>query len=320
MTTAKPFYKKTNKILLFIFILLFFILAILFPKSLAYGTLNGITLSINNVIPALLPFFVVTNILINSSIATKLSTYLKKPMHFLFNLPSCAALPFFIGIVGGFPIAASLVASLYAKNLLTKKQSECVLAFTNNASFAFVTSIVGTTVLRSFSLGVLLFVIQIFVSCLFGVILCKTKLSKPTDREILIITEGNISSIIISSIKSSVMSIALVCAFIAFFSGIASLLSQIQLPPFSFHSSFFIGLLEMTSGIVPYKYFALSLKNILEIYFLLSFSGACVFMQIIAMLKNTDISPKYFFLSKIITPLVGGVIIIIIFSIFKFSF
>ena len=60
---------------------------------------NGLKLWANNVIPALFPFFIATELLSYTSLCSKLSSIFSKIMKPLFKLPGCGAYAFILGMV-----------------------------------------------------------------------------------------------------------------------------------------------------------------------------------------------------------------------------
>ena len=70
-----------------IFFLLFIILLILFSNTNLSAAKNGLNLWANSVVPALLPFFIATELLSYTNIAQNMSKILDPIMQPLFNVP-----------------------------------------------------------------------------------------------------------------------------------------------------------------------------------------------------------------------------------------
>ena len=123
---------KTNKILLILLIGL--TISMVAQPSLAYqSATRGLELWWTVVTPALLPFFFISELLMEMNISRYLSYAMSPLMRPLFNLPGCAALAVALGFCSGFPSGASITASLGRKNEITRAEGERMICFTNNA-------------------------------------------------------------------------------------------------------------------------------------------------------------------------------------------
>ncbi|MBO6016043.1 MAG: hypothetical protein J6P60_05605, partial [Lachnospiraceae bacterium] len=124
-------------------------------------------------IPALLPFMILSGLLIRLdliSLFCKPFRFLLKP---LFRVSDAGIYVLVTGFICGFPMGAKNITDLYMADRLTKKEAEYLLAFTNNIGPAFFFSFVQGNVYHDTSRipGILL---QFLIPFLYGLILRHT--------------------------------------------------------------------------------------------------------------------------------------------------
>ena len=94
----------------------FTIFLITFSSSCLSAAKNGLLLWANNVIPALFPFFIATELLSYTNLCEKLSNIFYKTMKPLFNVPGSGAYAFVLGLISGYPVGAKIVNDLNSNN------------------------------------------------------------------------------------------------------------------------------------------------------------------------------------------------------------
>lgn len=129
-----------NKRIIGFFSALGLLILILDGKTALTGASAGIELCLKTVIPALFPFFVLSNAILENAhsggpLTTKVCSLCKLPTGM-----EALLLP---GFLGGYPVGAQCVHRLYESNHLTKKDAERLLAFCNNVGPSFLFGIVG---------------------------------------------------------------------------------------------------------------------------------------------------------------------------------
>ncbi|WP_227766736.1 sporulation integral membrane protein YlbJ [Zhaonella formicivorans] len=127
----------TLAIIKIVAVLFFAFSMITFPEVVFKAALRGLETWWKIVFPALLPFFVVSEILMGLGVVHFLGVLLEPVMRPLFNLPGAAAFAVAVGYTSGAPIGATLTGQLRRQKLCTKTEAERLIAFTNNASPLF---------------------------------------------------------------------------------------------------------------------------------------------------------------------------------------
>lgn len=130
-----------------------------------------------NVVPALLPFFVVSNLLLRLGLDRWLAPFLT-PLMALYHLPGTAGSALLLGALGGYPVGARTAAQLYEQGQLTRSEAEGLLTFCNNSNPVFLVSLLGSGLFGSFRLGVLLWLIHLLSALLAGLLLRGAKQQK----------------------------------------------------------------------------------------------------------------------------------------------
>lgn len=121
----------------------FTICLVIFSKENLSATKNGLLLWANSVVPALLPFFIATELLSHTSIVTSIGKLLNKYMKPIFNVPGIGAYAFIMGIISGYPVGAKIVTEFRNNGMCSKAEAERLLAFTNNSGPLFIIGTVG---------------------------------------------------------------------------------------------------------------------------------------------------------------------------------
>lgn len=147
------------------------ILFLLFPAPAAEGARTGLKLCGEVLIPSLFPL----SVLVCCAVRTGLSNWLSaKPFQWLgrlLGLSEAGLLPVILGLAGGFPLGAQLLAEQFKLGSLTEEEAVRCSALCNNAGPAFLLAVLGHQVFGSVPVGLALFFIQFlslsFTGCLF---------------------------------------------------------------------------------------------------------------------------------------------------------
>ncbi|GAV23700.1 sporulation integral membrane protein YlbJ [Carboxydothermus pertinax] len=282
------------------FLFLFFIVFILNPIAVYQGAKAGVELWLNIIIPTLLPFFIVAELLNKNNVFLQLSKIFEFILRPLFNVPGVATLPIIMGFTSGFPVGSVVVANLRDQRLITQEEGERLLAFTNNVSPLFLLSTVGIALLSNPAFGFFLLIGQYSASLLIGVVL-----GIAARREKIMIKNNfkiinsyhylPFGKVLQEAIESAFSKIFLVGGFIIFFAVLISLVEKIFLPASNFSTALLAGFLEISNGVK--KIAELNLTPLLKLIlmsFILSFGGLSVFAQILAIISKTDLTAKMY--------------------------
>lgn len=227
--------------------MLFFIICAtfaLFPELVLSGAGNGLSLCLDVVIPSLLPFMLVSSCVIKSGFSKPLGAVLSKVITPLTGISSAGCVCFVTGLVGGYGAGARAVSESYREKLISKEESERLLAFCNNAGPLFVIGTVGIGFYSSKAIGIMLFLVQILTS-----VICARIFSGNSAGKALVRMEWNkyrknkpsVGELVTKSAIESGSAIVTACVFVISFSALLEVL------PFGQYS-FFSGIMEVTRG------------------------------------------------------------------------
>jgi len=120
--------------MIFIVVLFLFLTFCILSRSglsLAYASL-GLELWFNKMIPSLLPFMILSGIMVRLKLTEKISMVLYPVVGPLFHVRKNVVYCMALGFLCGFPMGAKVTADLYGRNMLTRREAEYLLAFCNN--------------------------------------------------------------------------------------------------------------------------------------------------------------------------------------------
>ena len=124
--------------------------------SLSYASM-GLELWLQNMIPALLPFMILSGIMVRLNLTERASLILYPVVKPLFKVRKNVCYAMLVGFLCGFPMGARVVDDLYTRQMITKKEAEYLLAFCNNIGpvyfCSFVLPLLGRRLLFPYLFG-----------------------------------------------------------------------------------------------------------------------------------------------------------------------
>ena len=118
-------------------ILLLLLFLLCFPKEAIDAAREGMGLWLNTLIPTLLPFLILTGVLIRTGAADGLLKPLRPVWNHVFGISSSGAYALLLGLLCGYPMGAKLSSDLYGCGRISKREAEYLLTFTSHASPVF---------------------------------------------------------------------------------------------------------------------------------------------------------------------------------------
>lgn len=282
----------------FLFIILVYFMIKYSDLSMFYA-LTGLNLWFTKMIPALLPFMILSTIAIKLNLTEKIASYFSPLLYPLFHVQKNVIYCIFLGFLCGFPMGAKVTNDLYFSKKIKKEEACYLLSFCNN---------IGPIYFCSFVLPLLnlknpaIFLFGMYgVPFLWGIFLRYTKyrnilkgnreLMKKQTKEVNTIKITQIPVILEEAITSSLTTIASLGGYMIIF-------NCMNLP---FHIYFhrkpiwISPILEITGGLS-------FLGNRLPLYSLiiLTFGGISCIAQTYSCIKNTDLSIYPYIINKFI--------------------
>ena len=279
--------------LCFALILLAFL--ILFPRQAAQGIEAGLLCCAHQLIPALFPFLVVSDLAMTTCLARWLGILFLPYTRYLLRIKSsCAAGILPLSFFGGFSVCAGLISQLYLQQEISRRDAQVLLLCCAGSGAGFVINTVGLMMLDSRKIGVFLFIALVSANLCCG--LFASLLWKPSCEKTSLGTSAPSCPHggIVEAIQRSTHSMLIICGFVVFFSFLSACLKAVvkaEFPQFIF-SAF----LEVTNACQ----ISTGLARACPIYcccFALSILSLSVFLQIRALL-NQDIPLLPLFCSR----------------------
>lgn len=276
---------------LFFILLIFFILT--HSEISLYYAFHGFTLWYSKMIPSLLPFMIISGILVRMNLTETFSTLLHPILGKIFRCSKNITYIILLGFLCGFPMGAKVINDLLITNKINHKEAQYALCFCNN---------IGPVYFMSFAIPLLgiknpmPYIIGMYgVPLLYGIILRYTLYKKSFDAFTNISTPGSqpmkLLEAMDASISGSIQSILMLCGYMILF----NLLNIIPHFLLSDIHKYLSPLLEITGG--------LSLLNrdlILYSLCLLQFGGMSCIAQTYTIIRYTNLSIRQYILHKII--------------------
>nr|WP_274376919.1 sporulation integral membrane protein YlbJ [Desulforamulus reducens] len=301
------------------------------PKIVYEGSLSGLKAWWNIVFPSLLPFFIVSEILMKLGLVHFMGVLLEPIMRPLFNVPGTGAFVMVIGFTSGFPIGSMVTANLRKDNLCTQLEAERLISFTNNSSPLFMLTAVAVGMFGRPELGVVIAGSHYLANLVLGLLL---RFYGPNERSLIETPVSNRSiknafKVLLSGAKggpplgqllgeavaSSVSKLLNIGGFIILFaviirllshSGIIDLLASILgllLMPLGMSPEILqalaSGLFEMTIGTkMVAEANASELHRLMAVAMILGWSGFSIHAQVASMIAKTDIRMGIFVFTR----------------------
>ena len=278
-----------------------FLLLILFicivPQTAVEAAKSGLLTWFNQIVPALLPFSILSAVLLRSGYMDGLGSY-ANGLAILLTLVC--------GFVFGFPIGAKLAADFYSKNLLNREQASLLCICANNFSSMYVGGYVLPTLFPTQDVSIHTYLLLYLFPLLIAIVLFLTPAYRPKklNRKKTASRFHLDMQIIDAGIISGFESLIKICGYIVLFSLFSQLICKLW-PTDSLLGTLLLGNLEITNGIqllLHAKHLNSETKYRLALQFL-SFGGCSGLAQTASILKGAELPMRSYLLGKMILSL-----------------
>jgi len=219
------FFKKIKKYALPALLVFIALMLAAFPEKYSQTTFRGLKIWAVNVLPSLLPFFFLTALLTSTGCLFTLAGYMSPLTRFLYGADGVAAYAQIMSFLSGYPVGLKIAADLYGAGAIGSRQATKMSAFCSTSGPLFIVGSVGTAMFGDKITGYILLFSHLLSSVLCGILF--RFLSSDERAAAPIVNESAKNNVLYESVYSSVISVAVVGAFIALFYTFASILSDI---------------------------------------------------------------------------------------------
>lgn len=274
--------KNHKQLINCIFAVILMLPLILDSNTALQGAITGVELCLYTVIPSLFPFFYLSGIFLGTVNQLKVNFF--RPIGKLCKIPRGAEPIFLFGLIGGYPIGAQSLHNAYASKLLSKKESERMLCFCNQAGPAFIFGVIGSLFINR-NIPFIIWSIIILSAIITAVIIPGNKDSQCTYTV----------DFKIKPFEKAIRATVNVCGWVILFRVIITILQRWILwilPPT--YAIIITGFLELTNGCMELMNIQNTAFRFIASVGFLSFGGCCVSLQTMSLIGNLKGINYYF--------------------------
>lgn len=132
------------------------LLLLIFPQQAWTAALRGVSIWWDVLFPALLPFFIISELMLGFGIVHFFGTLLDPLMRPLFRVPGIGGFAMALGFASGYPVGARLTSQLWEQRLVTRVEGERLVAFITTSDPIFLIGAVSVGFFHDASLAVVL--------------------------------------------------------------------------------------------------------------------------------------------------------------------
>lgn len=291
-------------------VIILFFLMLCFPSAALSGASRGLLLWFRTVLPALLPFMIMANLMIRTNAVLLLSDLLGTWIGKVFHVSGCGAFAVIAGFLCGYPMGAKVTADLLKEHKISRREADYLLSFCNNISPVFIVNYVAGEMIPSAELKTpsifILFLAPLLCSRIFYIYKKRKGLfsesAKRREKDGSPYGQVAFSEDVVDiCMMDGFVSIAKVGGYMMLFSVLMEMICS-----FSFNDSEnLVGLfsfLEVTTGIAMLAdlSWASEIKWIL-ILSLTSFGGLCAAAQTYGMIRESGLRIGAYITEKLVT-------------------
>lgn len=316
---TKSFGKHCLIVGLFAICLIF----ILSPAVYSQSCLNAISVWSLKVLPCLLPFFIITKMIIG--LISPKQTKLDKLFYKIYHTPATSSTIFLLSILSGYPMGAKMIADMHEKGIYSSKDAKRMLAFCSISGPMFMIGSVGMAILGSYSAGLIILVSNL-IACLINGLIYRGKKTEQVSAPISAPAPTN--SILAESVYDALISILLVGTYMVLSFLIIDMLNNLQIlncicsifgNNLEIVKAILSGTIEITRGIIEVNncQLTMQIKTILTSG-LIGFGGFCIMFQSMSFLKKLKIKFNFVLLQKFTQGILAGLTALLLTLMFGF--
>lgn len=321
---------------------------IIFPQESFEASKGGLNIWWTIVFPSLLPFLILSELLISFGVVRFIGVMLEPFMRPLFRVPGVGGFVWAMGLASGFPAGAKFTVRLRQEEQLTRIEAERLVCFTNSSNPLFLFVAVAVGFFHNPHLGIILALSHYLGNFCVGIImrfyrwkeekshtnamakLPSIRLAFSQMHRTRIKETRPFGSLLGDAVLSSIQTLLMIGGFIILFSVVNKLLFHMNITgllanvvggilhifnfPDSLSLPFISGMFEMTLGskLTSSVEDATLFQQTAMTSFILAFNGFSIQAQVASIIAATDIRFTPFFLARIAHGLLASIITILL--------
>lgn len=292
---------------------------LLFPKKVLADSLAGLDLWFHTVLPSLLPFMILSNVLIGANVVSQLMRPFSGFFRHVLGLSPEGGYAWLLGLFCGFPMGARLTGDMYRQHRISREEAGYLLTFANQSSPMFLSTYVVLHGLGDSTMTLPVFVIfyaSAFLTSLVFRIRSRRFGLPPSKPKKEVPEQTSYGNLLDTSIMNGFEIITRLGGYIILFSILAGIVLQLPAP---LHTAapFLSGLTEITTGIHTISGTTLPLQvKFTAIVCCTAFGGFSTVAQTSCMLNGTDLSIFTYLKGKLVNAAVAGLLCLFVFVVF----
>ena len=310
-----------KKKLIFLCILIFIVYILFFPQDAVTAAADGLVLWYERVLPSLLPFAILSNILIYSGFTGYLVKLLYPLLRLILPASRNGSFVLLSGFLFGFPMGSKNCAEMLKCGQLEYQEAEILFMVTNNISPVFISSYILCQELHMPSLIPLSYLVIFLPPLIAGRLLFfftekKQSVSNHSTTYKKPASGSQINfKIIDAGIMNGFETLTRLGGYIMLFSMIASLLQKLPIPHIL--TLILTGMVEITNGIamLPDSGLPKSTQYVLAVVYT-AFGGLSGIAQTSSMIRDTPLSIKRYCIAKLLLAACCGLLACLVSQIF----
>lgn len=297
-------------------ILILFFSMLSFPQTVFTGASYGLVLWFRHVLPTLLPYMILINVLICTPalhwICSITSTFLCP----LLGTSYYGTFAVLTGFLCGYPMGAKTTSDLLNVNKISRSEASYLLSFCNNISPAFILSYVVAQNMKERNLCIPFFLILTFTPLMLSFIFRLFYRLPESSCSFPQVTPGSFSNpsesisdnFLDRCILNAFESVTKVGGYMMMFSVLIQLLASVL--PNTIFSLLLYSSLEISTGIrLLFSSALYTTEKIILCAFLTSFGGWCCIAQTYSMISSSQLPILPYITAKLVTALVTSLLI-----------
>lgn len=279
-----------------IIILIFF----LYPQVVSASAKEGLLLWFQVVLPALLPFLILSSVILGLGIDGSISRLVSPVLTRVFGISKAGCYPVVIGMLSGYPLGAATVAEMVRREKISLEEAQYILHFCNNASPMFLLEFIGVNCLglRQPLLVLGIIYLAAWTNALIERLLRRRSFQGEMPPMWLMQQKVSLIELLDDSILRGFTVLAKVGGYIILFSILAGVLEQALPLPVSVRAVI-TGLLEITSGADQMVHMAIPEQHRMILLLGCSAFGGCSSVaQSASVLADTGLSIRKYICAK----------------------
>lgn len=334
---------KLSQLILPLIAVIITISIVCFPDDAFKSALEGLNIWFNTVLPALLPFFIGSQLLMGLGVVHFLGVLLEPFMRPLFNVPGAGSFVMAMGLASGYPVGAMLTGKLVKSNLCNKWEAERLISFSNTADPLFMIGAVAVGMFKDARLGTVICLSHYISALMLGFIMKFYAYNKPITHTALSVKKNDniilratrelikarkednrpFGELLGDCIRDSVNSMLLILGFIILFSVIIRIITisgfvNLICPVINFvlkilgfdkslSPAIVSGVFEITLGTQLASQASASLmQKVIIASSIIAWSGLSVHFQVMSMIVGTDIKVGPYIIARALHAVLAG--------------